>query len=805
MMMAANSTISSSELLYGPKVALIGCGPGGMFILRHLEKERKRLFMDLERETNNQNELFASATSSSSANNNPMKSTRSNQQIRIQEKIQSLPRITVFEKESRCGGLWQSRSNGEEEGGAAAEQGRMYDGLWINAPKEYFEFQDYTFDDHFNGTAMPSYMIRSQVLEYLEGATKDGIAYHTTRDATTNIDEEGGSIQFNTEVTLIDTYNEDDDDDYDYDDDDDDEEEEEEEEEKERVYNNNKNNKFEIHVTKVIDHSASAGSIGKSSTTNSVYYDFDKVIVATGMYNQMSIPYRELVILTQQQYSNNNNNSNNKVLLKYDGHILHSSQVNQLQQRTITNKRFLFIGSSYSAEDLALSFLKRGAAHIYITTRSNTYSSRVEVIKSWPMDKVSILTATEIKNVVTTTTTSSSSTSSSSSNISNNNKSLRMGPVNDDYDDDDDFDEEEEDIEKEFILEDIDAVIFCTGYEKDFGFIVNELRDDDNDYSDDANGSNIVSSYTNWPNIYDPMYGPIPSALNSNRCATTDYTTTQPFYANPINNPHNKNPFLYNGHILSNPSMFYLRDAVGISALLEIDINAAVIVKAIIDENDDENKNNNEMIPKNKDNNKEIQRQQQLRQGQQQLRELSIEMFHDVRNLGITDVGNDERDAAELDLQVSAGCNQTTLEKVMEYSLGYLVYKLGVTAKKGNHSAQSLIVEINNNNYDNNDDDCKINNDNEDDDDNDNVCSSYVYADINDDSYNSNNTRIMYKLSKRGMLFLQMTLDEYRSIYDIEKGTNQTFRDQNYHSFQSIYTGTQSTNFPTLWMNMDDH
>merc|ERR1712238_459454 len=124
-------------------------------------------------------------------------------------------------------------------------------------------------------------------------------------------------------------------------------------------------------------------------------------------------------------------------------------------------------------------------------------------------------------------------------------------------------------------------------------------------------------------------------------------------------------PFLYNGHILSNPSMFYLRDAVGISALLEIDINAAVIVKAIIDENDDENKNNNEMIPKNKDNTKVIHRQQQLRQGQQQLRELSIEMFHDVRNLGITDVDSDERDAAaaELDLQVSAGCNQTTLEE----------------------------------------------------------------------------------------------------------------------------------------------
>ena len=73
----------------GLSVAVIGCGPAGMFFLRQLELERSRL---LERKE------------ALEADGDHFEATQ------IQEKISILPRPTVFEKDSRCGGLWQSKS-----------------------------------------------------------------------------------------------------------------------------------------------------------------------------------------------------------------------------------------------------------------------------------------------------------------------------------------------------------------------------------------------------------------------------------------------------------------------------------------------------------------------------------------------------------------------------------------------------------------------------------------------------------------------------------------------------------------------
>ena len=45
----------------------------------------------------------------------------------------------------------------------------MYEQLWNNVPKEAnVEFPDYTFMDHF-GKAVPSYLPRDIVRQYLEG------------------------------------------------------------------------------------------------------------------------------------------------------------------------------------------------------------------------------------------------------------------------------------------------------------------------------------------------------------------------------------------------------------------------------------------------------------------------------------------------------------------------------------------------------------------------------------------------------------------------------------------------------------
>jgi trimethylamine monooxygenase len=58
--------------------------------------------------------------------------------------------ITVFEKQSNWGGLWNySWQTGLDNYGEPVHSG-MYRFLWINAPKEGLEFPDYPFNKHFD-------------------------------------------------------------------------------------------------------------------------------------------------------------------------------------------------------------------------------------------------------------------------------------------------------------------------------------------------------------------------------------------------------------------------------------------------------------------------------------------------------------------------------------------------------------------------------------------------------------------------------------------------------------------------------
>ena len=47
--------------------------------------------------------------------------------------------------------------------------GSMYQHLWCNVPKEAGEYCDYTFDEHFHGKNLPSYVPRSVIMDYLQG------------------------------------------------------------------------------------------------------------------------------------------------------------------------------------------------------------------------------------------------------------------------------------------------------------------------------------------------------------------------------------------------------------------------------------------------------------------------------------------------------------------------------------------------------------------------------------------------------------------------------------------------------------
>jgi len=113
------------------KVAVIGCGPSGMFFLHSIAIRRKRL----EQEGN-------------------------------MEGLAALPEVTCFEKSLSPGGLWKIDRINDRNDDDEKQSGNMYEAMWTNGPKESFEFFDYTFDEHF-GCAMPMFMPRQLILEYM--------------------------------------------------------------------------------------------------------------------------------------------------------------------------------------------------------------------------------------------------------------------------------------------------------------------------------------------------------------------------------------------------------------------------------------------------------------------------------------------------------------------------------------------------------------------------------------------------------------------------------------------------------------
>lgn len=119
-----SSSCSSNGGDGAPSVAIIGCGPGGMSFLHAVATRRKQMMESGDLEG-----------------------------------IQTLPVVTCFERNAGPGGVWRSAKDNK---GST----NMYEGLWINGPKEALEYYDYTFDDHF-GCTMPAFIPRAQVLDYM--------------------------------------------------------------------------------------------------------------------------------------------------------------------------------------------------------------------------------------------------------------------------------------------------------------------------------------------------------------------------------------------------------------------------------------------------------------------------------------------------------------------------------------------------------------------------------------------------------------------------------------------------------------
>ena len=89
-----------------------------------------------------------------------------------QKKGAKIPELVCYEKQKDWGGLWRfSWQIGFDENGEPTH-GSMYRHMFTNVPKEYHEFPDYTYDQHFS-KPVPSYLSRQDMYSYLLGRLKD--------------------------------------------------------------------------------------------------------------------------------------------------------------------------------------------------------------------------------------------------------------------------------------------------------------------------------------------------------------------------------------------------------------------------------------------------------------------------------------------------------------------------------------------------------------------------------------------------------------------------------------------------------
>lgn len=691
----------------GPKVAVIGCGPAGMFFLRQLHIEIERL-LDKRSKLETSDEISS-----------------------IDDQLSNLPRPTVFEKDSKCGGLWQSKSmtpksNDNDKEDISGEG--MYDGMWINAPKELFEFADYTFDDHF-GRPMPSYITRQQVLSYIEGSTESAIHTYTNN----------GSIRFETEVTWIEFLEE--------------------------------KNLFEVQSIP----SASKKSERKGGEDyNPECNRFDKVVLATGTDHQPYIPSRELEMLkphghstvtyadrlnvwkanfdggigerTESPSKSSPKKQIDQPVYSFDGAVLHSSNINKLGD-DITGKNFLFIGSAYSAEDLALSFIKRGANHIYINARSD--DGIVGETAHWPMDKVTIMMRTELKEVLP-------------------NNRLRIGRrklqspaieriAKDFYNQ----------THENFVLEDIDAVVFCTGYDTD-DFILDVRLLGYAEYNGILFNAEAVPEVDpeSWPNIYDPSVfdpqngKPLPSETELTSCGMPLHNHSKVLRADPNAELFYDSIGTCNHQLVTIPGFFlhYVNYQI---PLLNLDIQSAYILKVITGE-----------VPTPST---------RMERFNERSRKVADFMRHSSTIRYYEDpvyAEAMEEQAYEIDI-------------VRPYDTAYTNFRMLLEAKLAGHPAGSFLEEVDQHL------DLNRNSPNEADEISKAGC-------LGVENYRFEHKGVTYKYSERGEAFMRLQIDLSNARADVSPNSTETFRDKHYDSLRSVYTGTKSVPYSKPWIEIDD-
>ena len=416
--------------------------------------------------------------------------------------LHALPQVTVFEKSSTPGGVWKSRAADDVKNAT-----NMYEGLWTNGPKFAFEFFDYTFEEHFNKTPQTVYMPRKKILDYIMKRVNNNNMYNNYYNNNNNLQQQQENyynVQFNTEVLSV-TYNE------------------------------------TISKFVVIIKSSSDEEIQTTTQTHL----FDKCIWASGLNGKPNM----VPEITE------------KILLSnYQGTIIHSSQVDNLDNdddkndandgnggggshNSVKGKRILLVGGNLSAEDLALSFIKMGAATIYITTR-DMWKDIVHFTTSWPANKVKILKY----RVPCGSGVGDGNGNDDGGNT--NNKTIRVCQHNPDGTNESIYED----------IPDIDIVVLCTGYESSMDYLDRTL---------------VPCWITETCDTYQIKEGDFGST-----------TENSSLLGGLIDVEPSKELELYDVYLdrvlISNPKMFYIHESEDVP-LLEIDIAAWQVLTFLID------------------------------------------------------------------------------------------------------------------------------------------------------------------------------------------------------------------------------
>lgn len=259
---------------------------------------------------------------------------------------------------------------------------------------------------------------------------------------------------------------------------------------------------------------------------------FDKCIWAAGANGLQYIPQSIETVLDHGNFR---------------GMVMHSSMAGNFLSK-VKGKRIVMVGDGFSAEDLTLQALKLGVKDVYILSRSSM--GVCTDIASWP-GNVHILYDMALTNV--TQEGHGMRFSEAVYNAPNGQYDyVANGVITD--------------------IEDISAVIYCTGYRMDFSMLDPSLKDVSTGsksgvrYELKKELQNLASP-TNWvmsPNSLTETIGAVELGEWVNSEVAAVY------------------PGLFRGLLISNPNMMFMRDGAGEIPLFDLDIQAWLLIAHIV-------------------------------------------------------------------------------------------------------------------------------------------------------------------------------------------------------------------------------